>query len=124
VGKANFRPPPKVDSQVVKIEIKNPPPDVNFVEWDGMVRMLFNRKHKTLRAILTAKSVLSVLEDNLNTHNSLNNLPLQTNRPEMKLLVEEVLTATGFSDQRAAKMDLNDFLCLLAAFNAKGIHFT
>ena len=33
VGKANFRPPPKVDSMVVKIELKNPPPPVNFTEW-------------------------------------------------------------------------------------------
>ena len=32
VGKANFRPPPKVDSLVVRIEIRNPPPPVNFVE--------------------------------------------------------------------------------------------
>jgi 18S rRNA (adenine1779-N6/adenine1780-N6)-dimethyltransferase len=43
VGKANFRPPPKVDSQVVRIELKNPPPPINFIEWDGLVRMLFNR---------------------------------------------------------------------------------
>ena len=38
VGKQNFRPPPKVESRVVRIELKNPPPPVNFVEWDGMVR--------------------------------------------------------------------------------------
>ena len=58
VGKANFRPPPKVDSLVVRIEIKNPAPDVNFVEWDGLVRLLFNRKHKTARAVLCTKSTL------------------------------------------------------------------
>ena len=38
VGKQNFRPPPKVESRVVRIVLKNPPPPVNFVEWDGMVR--------------------------------------------------------------------------------------
>jgi 18S rRNA (adenine1779-N6/adenine1780-N6)-dimethyltransferase len=38
VGKQNFRPPPKVESRVVRIELKNPPPPVNFIEWDGMVR--------------------------------------------------------------------------------------
>jgi 18S rRNA (adenine1779-N6/adenine1780-N6)-dimethyltransferase len=37
VGKQNFRPPPKVESRVVRIELKNPPPPVNFTEWDGMV---------------------------------------------------------------------------------------
>lgn len=38
VSKNSFRPPPKVDSSVVRIEPKNPPPPVNFVEWDGLVR--------------------------------------------------------------------------------------
>ena len=37
VGKQNFRPPPKVESRVVRIELKNPPPPVNFIEWDGLV---------------------------------------------------------------------------------------
>jgi 18S rRNA (adenine1779-N6/adenine1780-N6)-dimethyltransferase len=43
---------------------------------------------------------------------------------DMKSIVEDVLNTTGYSTQRAAKMDINDFLCLLAAFNEKGIHFT
>jgi len=211
VGRNNFRPPPKVDSLVVKIELKNPPPPVNFIEWDGLVRLLFNRKHKTVRAIMTAKPCLAVLEANRKTFAALNgtcsgaptssssssgsgssssvpapaftlfpttNQQLLDNNtiamaeteegmgegvgmddgedeedndeprfskkagkkqrrahetvdPEtvravadMKLLVEGVLTETGYSDRRAARMDLNDFLCLLAAFNEKGVHFT
>lgn len=40
VGRNNFRPPPKVESRVVRIQCKQPPPPVNFVEWDGMVRFL------------------------------------------------------------------------------------
>lgn len=51
VGKNNFRPPPKVDSSVVRIEPRNPPPPVNFLEWDGLVRLCFGRKNKTLGAI-------------------------------------------------------------------------
>ncbi|CAM9331133.1 unnamed protein product, partial [Ectocarpus fasciculatus] len=124
VGKANFRPPPKVDSLVVRVELKNPPPPVNFTEWDGLVRILFNRKHKTVRAIMTQKSILSVLEDNMRTYISLNNLPVPEPFPAMKGIVEEVLTAEEFSDKRAARMDQDDFLRLLAAFNAKGIHFS
>ena len=30
VGKNNFRPPPKVESSVVRIEPRNPPPPINF----------------------------------------------------------------------------------------------
>lgn len=124
VGKNNFRPPPKVDSLVVKIEIKNPPPAVNFVEWDGLVRLLFNRKHKTVRSILTTKSVLQILEENYRTHLSINNQPLPEPFPDMKEIVENVLQRENYSDHRAARMDINDFLCLLAAFNAQGIHFS
>lgn len=122
VGKANFRPPPKVDSLVVKIEIKNPPPPVNFVEWDGLVRVLFNRKHKTLRAVLTTKSFILILEENYRTHCSLNNIAIPSDI-NMKAMVEDVLETEGYSDKRAARLGMEDFLCLLAAFNAKGIHF-
>jgi 18S rRNA (adenine1779-N6/adenine1780-N6)-dimethyltransferase len=136
VGKANFRPPPKVDSLVVRIELRNPPPPVNFTEWDGLVRILFNRKHKTLRAIMTTKNILKVLEENYRTQLALNATEEKmetdgalgagdvSSLSQMKELVESILEETDYSDKRAAKMDIDDFLCLLAAFNAKGIHFT
>ena len=123
VGKANFRPPPKVDSLVVRIEIRNPPPPVNFVEWDGLVRLLFNRKHKTTRAILTTKSTLELLEENMKTYMSLNNITVPVPFPNVKEIVEKVLTEENYADKRAARMDIDDFLCLLAAFNKHGIHF-
>jgi 18S rRNA (adenine1779-N6/adenine1780-N6)-dimethyltransferase len=41
VGRNNFRPPPKVDSSVVRIEPRNPVPDINFREWDGLLRLCF-----------------------------------------------------------------------------------
>lgn len=71
VGKNNFRPPPKVDSSVVRIEPRKPLPPVNFKEWDGLVRICFNRKNKTLGAIFRQKSVLSLLEKNFKTLQSL-----------------------------------------------------
>ena len=59
VGKNNFRPPPKVDSSVVRIEPRplNAIP-VNFKEWDGLVRLCFGRKNKTLGGIFRTKTVL------------------------------------------------------------------
>lgn len=92
----------------------------------GMVRLLFNRKHKTLHAVLTTKSCLSLLEENMKTHASLHHaddMAVCSSSVDMKAVVEEVLTAEGYSDKRAARLDINDFLCLLAAFNAKGVHF-
>ncbi|XP_019158655.1 PREDICTED: ribosomal RNA small subunit methyltransferase-like [Ipomoea nil] len=67
VGRNNFRPPPKVDSSVVRIEPMRPFQNLNFKEWDGLVRICFNRKNKTLGAIFRQKTVLSLLEKNYKT---------------------------------------------------------
>lgn len=67
VGRNNFRPPPKVDSSVVRIEPKKPLPPVSFKEWDGLIRLCFNRKNKTLGSIFRQKTVLSLLEKNYKT---------------------------------------------------------
>ncbi|KAH6804923.1 Ribosomal RNA adenine dimethylase family protein [Perilla frutescens var. frutescens] len=67
VGRNNFRPPPRVDSSVVRIEPRNPLPPVNFTEWDGLVRVCFNRKNRTLGSLFRQRNVLSMLEKNFNT---------------------------------------------------------
>lgn len=123
VGRNNFRPPPKVESRVVRIEPRNPPPEVNFVEWDGMVRLCFNRKNKMLRALLTTKSVLALLEENFRTFASLHGEEVSDDF-NVKAAVEEVLESTGLAEKRPAKCDLDDFLGLLEAFNSAGIHFS
>lgn len=74
VAKNNFRPPPKVESSVVRIEPRNPPPLINFKEWDGMLRICFQRKNRMLRAIFLQKSVLRMLEEKRKTAHSLGTL--------------------------------------------------
>ncbi|XP_039249754.1 putative dimethyladenosine transferase [Styela clava] len=122
VGKNNFKPPPKVESNVVRIEPKNPPPAINFTEWDGLVRIGFLRKNKTLGAAFKNNSVLEMLEKNYRIHCSLTNETL----PEdfsLKDMINELLQKNGFSDKRARTMDMDDFLALLHLFNSNGIHF-
>lgn len=72
VGKNNFRPPPKVDSSVVRIEPRpvNSVP-VNFKEWDGLVRLCFGRKNKTLGGIFRTKTVMELIETNFKTYRAL-----------------------------------------------------
>ena len=64
VSRNSFKPPPKVESSVVRIEPKYPPPAINFVEWDGLVRLCFMRKNKTLSAIFRIKHVINMLHEN------------------------------------------------------------
>ncbi|XP_057966679.1 ribosomal RNA small subunit methyltransferase [Malania oleifera] len=67
VGRNNFRPPPKVDSSVVRIEPRRTLPPVNLKEWNGLLQLCFSRKNKTLGAIFRQKNVLSMLEKNYKT---------------------------------------------------------
>jgi 18S rRNA (adenine1779-N6/adenine1780-N6)-dimethyltransferase len=62
VGKNNFKPPPKVESSIVRIEPKNPLPDIDFLEWDGLLRICFIRKNKTLQAAFKHKKILHMLQ--------------------------------------------------------------
>lgn len=154
VGRNNFRPPPKVDSSVVRIEPRNPLPDVNFVEWDGLLRLAFGRKNKTLSAIFRQNSTLQLLEGNYKMAAAVRNnsggqqllasmmvddeegagedesmeVDLKGSKAgryseAFKAKVLEVLESTGYADKRAAKLGQDDFLTLLAAFNAVDIHF-
>ena len=188
VSKNSFRPPPKVDSSVVRLEPRNPPPPINFVEWDGLVRLCFNRKNKTLGAIfgqsrssgcspptgrpirayggmappaaatmdveaarpgaaaagaaaapgggsggnpfaavmslgsLGGASVVggvAAMDEDDGNASVAGGGPLD----EIRAVVDDVLEGIGFAEQRSAKMDIDDFMLLLAKFNEAGVHF-
>ncbi|KAG6038121.1 hypothetical protein E4U19_001043 [Claviceps sp. Clav32 group G5] len=79
VGKNNFRPPPQVESSVVRIEPKlgKDRPNVSWDEWDGLLRICFVRKNKTLRASwLGTREVLIMVEKNYRTWCALNGVPI------------------------------------------------
>src|SRR5579862_3518850 len=122
VGRNNFRPPPQVESSVVRITPKNPPPPINFEEWDGLLRICFSRKNKTLSASFKVSSVVSLLEKNYQTYCSQNSLIVE-DTVSMKEKIQMVLDRTGLADERAAKCSEGDFLKLLQAFRDENIFF-
>ncbi|XP_022211673.1 probable dimethyladenosine transferase [Drosophila obscura] len=122
VGKNNFRPPPKVESSVVRLEPKNPPPPVNFTEWDGLTRIAFLRKNKTLAATFKVSSVMEMLEKNYKLYRSLRNEPLEEGF-NMQEKVIRILEELDMATSRARSMDIDDFMRLLLTFNSEGIHF-
>ncbi|KAG9509961.1 putative dimethyladenosine transferase, partial [Fragariocoptes setiger] len=123
VGKNNFRPPPKVESNVVRIEPRNPPPDVNFNEWDGMLRICFHRKNRTLSSSFKQPWVLELLKKNYETYCSITNKPLDPGM-DIKEKINKILTSNGaFNDLRPRSMAMDHFLLLLHAFNSNDIHF-
>jgi 18S rRNA (adenine1779-N6/adenine1780-N6)-dimethyltransferase len=64
VSKNNFKPPPQVESSVVRIEPKTNRPSISWEEWDGMLRICFVRKNKTLRASWMTPKVRAMVERN------------------------------------------------------------
>lgn len=123
ISRNSFKPPPQVESSVVRMEPINPPPPVDFDEWDGMVRILFSRKNKTAAACFKASGVYEMLEKNYRTVCSMRGtaVPADLN---VRAAVEGLLESSGFGDMRAAKMDIDDFLKLLVLFNEAGFHFS
>lgn len=124
VSRNSFRPPPKVDSSVVAIEPKVPPPEINFVEWDGLLRLCFGRKNKTLSGIFRKKAVVAMLAENLRLYRQHYGVPEPEPPTDVKELILSVLNELGLADQRAAKLDIPDFLMLLTAFQRKNLHFS
>ncbi|XP_063238470.1 probable dimethyladenosine transferase isoform X1 [Bacillus rossius redtenbacheri] len=123
VGKNNFRPPPKVESSVVRIEPRNPPPPVNFTEWDGLTRIAFNRKNKTLSAVFKQSLVVTALANSHRIYCSMKNIPIPEDF-DMKQKIEDVLKTGDWETKRARTLDIDDFMMLLTAFNKENIHFS
>ena len=58
----------------------------------------------------------------LNAHNS-NNMDDGEDGKTSEQIIEEVVSMDQWKDKRASKLDLDDFLALLAEFNKRGVHF-
>ncbi|TVY48651.1 Dimethyladenosine transferase [Lachnellula occidentalis] len=79
VGKNNFKPPPQVESSVVRIEPKigSERPGVSWDEWDGMLRICFVRRSRTMRASwMGSKEVLAMVERNYRVWCAMNDVAL------------------------------------------------
>lgn len=133
VGRSNFRPPPAVESSVVKIEMKSPVEDVpegsesqhfhDFREWDGLLRICFVRKNKTISACFKSEPVIESLDKYYKER------LLQTNETAEETLtvkekINQVLQESGYASRRSNKCNEKDFETLLAAFHKAGISFS
>ncbi|KAG6359171.1 hypothetical protein INS49_012691 [Diaporthe citri] len=102
VGKQNFKPPPQVESSVVRIEPKlgKDRPAVSWAEFDGLLRVVFSRKNKTVRASFGTKEVLAMVEKNYRTWCAMNDVPVDDSA------VED--TGADDGDDEVMGMDVDD----------------
>jgi 18S rRNA (adenine1779-N6/adenine1780-N6)-dimethyltransferase len=131
VGRNNFNPPPLVESNVVRIEPKNPRPQIPYEEWDGLLRIAFVRKNRTLRAaFLGTTAVLELLTSNYRLFCAQNDIalddsPLDPNDTSADADTMDVDAAAddddfkGFSDPDDPDDELPDFFKQLQAESRK-----
>ncbi|KAG5643117.1 hypothetical protein DXG03_001543 [Asterophora parasitica] len=108
VSRNDFRPPPQVESSVIRMVPIDPPPPIKFEEFDGMNRIIFSRPNKTVRGNFQAKGVMKMLDQNRRTwlaaqEKMVDDTPIST-------IVDKVLEEAEFTDNRASKMDVDDLL--------------
>lgn len=119
VSKNSFRPPPQVESSVVRMTPYSPPPALDFPDWDGLLRVLFLRKNKTLAANFKSGDLFKVIHDNHMRRNPQANV----SEAELKDRTMKILEESGFAQQRSSKMKKEEYLELFQKFNQAGIHF-
>lgn len=132
VSRNNFRPPPKVDSSVIRVEPRNPPVLVDFKEWDGMIRFCFNRRNKTLGAIFKQDNVIQSLAENTKLHQALHKGTDPSEDMDVDMVEEggfkkkvlDLLESSGFGEKRSAKISEDEFMDLLGLFHKNGIRFS
>lgn len=120
VSRKNFVPAPKVDSAVITLHPCEHQPDIDFAEWDGLIRLFFTRPNRTLQATFKKKKALALLDKNRT-----NSLAVHGREPDMPIadFVKGVLDASLLAEFRPVALDIEDFMRLLRLFNEGGLHF-
>lgn len=121
VSKNSFSPPPKVESSVIRLDPRHPAPKVNFDEWDGLVKLLFNRKNKKVAATFRTKAALQQLYDIHASYARMGKVELM-DLETFKSKLTAVLESDVF-ERRSRALEQEDIMVLLNAFNEAGIHF-
>ncbi|KAL0358628.1 UNVERIFIED_CONTAM: Ribosomal RNA small subunit methyltransferase [Sesamum angustifolium] len=120
VGRNNFRPPPKVDSSVVRIEPRKPLPPLTpegFSEEKEMA-MCVSALGDTLGDLSVDGDEGKDDDEDMEMDDG------ETKASDFKDKVLDVLKLGGFEDKRASKLSQADFMHLLSLFNKAGIHFS
>jgi 18S rRNA (adenine1779-N6/adenine1780-N6)-dimethyltransferase len=94
VGRNNFNPPPQVESSVVRISPKIPRPQISPDEWDGLLRICFGRKNRTLRAsFFGTRDLIDLLEANYRTYCAQNEILLDDSPTDGQIEEMDIDTA-------------------------------
>lgn len=125
ISKNSFNPPPKVESSVIRMDPRYPPPDVDFEEWDGMVKHIFNRKNKKVSSVFKTKSAVQELREKyigFRKAEGMKDSEADISVEAFKALLDRVLQDPMF-ERRGKALDEPSLMEMMGHFTKNGIHF-
>lgn len=124
ISKNSFNPPPKVESSVIRLDPRHPPPAVDFEEWDGLVKLIFNRKNKKVSSIFRTKVCQLELHEKYQSYQKMEGAKETAllSLDAFKELLESILQDALFV-KRGRALDQDEIMTMLNLFNSRGVHF-
>lgn len=88
----------------MRIEPKNPVPKIDFIQWDGLLRICFSRKNKLIVAIFKKKVFLNLLYRNYTKAKEMMIMASTGNIKDFTILGREDQGAINISKKRKKKL--------------------
>jgi 18S rRNA (adenine1779-N6/adenine1780-N6)-dimethyltransferase len=116
-----FYPVPPVESSLIRLTPRNPPPTFDFDEFNQLTRTAFLEKRKTLKTVFKRPSVLKMLEHNYKEYCSFNSIPTSVQPFPQYLL--GVIESIGLADVPSKYVSPERMEALLDSLHRAGIYF-
>lgn len=122
INGACFYPVPPVESALVRLTPRNPPPVFDLLEFNSMTKIAFIEKKRALKAVFSRPFVELTLERNYKNYCSFHRIPTST-LPFPKYL-QSALADSGLADYPAKHLTPEAMEYLLNFFHERGIFFS
>jgi 18S rRNA (adenine1779-N6/adenine1780-N6)-dimethyltransferase len=122
INGACFYPVPPVESALVRLTPRNPPPLFDFNEFNALTRVAFIEKKRAIKSMFDRPFVLKTLETNYKNYCSFHRIPTSS-LPFPKYL-RSALDDSGLADYPAKHLAPEAMEHLLGVLHDRGIYFT
>jgi 18S rRNA (adenine1779-N6/adenine1780-N6)-dimethyltransferase len=122
INGACFFPVPPVESAVVRLSPRNPPPQFDFNEFNELTKIAFIEKKRALKTVFSRPFVQKMLETNYKTYCSFHQIP--TSHISFPIYLRSALDSTGLQDCPVKQLPPEAMEHVLSVLHASGIYFT
>jgi 18S rRNA (adenine1779-N6/adenine1780-N6)-dimethyltransferase len=122
INGACFYPVPPVESALVRLTPRNPPPVFDLVEFNAMTKIAFIEKKRALKVVFSRPFVELTLERNYKNYCSFHRIP--TSALPFPKYLQSALADSGLADYPVKHLNPEAMEYLLNFFHERGIFFS